>query len=277
MPVEGTDDPAAFLAAAGPLLAADPAGHTFHLSLALDRVRRPVPGRYWWVTRDGDVVGAALQTPRTAMLTLGPMDDDAVVELAASISAEEPHIPEVYGPAAAAARFAGCRSERRHEPAHPVEGQRLCRCTTVVSPDPPADGRARRAEIEDVDLAAGWFERFCTETGLPSQDAHPLVDQAVADRTMWIWDDDGPASMLRVTPPANGVARLGIVYTPPNRRRRGIAATFTAAVTGHVLDAGCDAVVLLTQLSNPTSNGVYRRVGFVPLHEMLRYRFDPAH
>ncbi|MGF7236729.1 MAG: GNAT family N-acetyltransferase [Frankia sp.] len=56
--------------------------------------------------------------------------------------------------------------------------------------------------------------------------------------------------------------RLAPVYTPPAHRRQGYAAAVTAAVSQAALDAGAREVLPFTDLANPTSNGVYRRLGY---------------
>jgi len=72
-----------------------------------------------------------------------------------------------------------------------------------------------------------------------------------------------------------GVSRVGPVYTPPEHRRQGYAAGVTAACTQHALDTDADQVILFTDVSNPTSNGVYRRLGYRPVEEdRLILRFD---
>jgi predicted GNAT family acetyltransferase len=43
----------------------------------------------------------------------------------------------------------------------------------------------------------------------------------------------------------------------------------TAALTQEALDAGAREVVLFTDLANPTSNGVYQRIGYRPVDDYL--------
>ncbi|NEA23957.1 GNAT family N-acetyltransferase, partial [Actinomadura bangladeshensis] len=63
-------------------------------------------------------------------------------------------------------------------------------------------------------------------------------------------------------------------YTPAEHRRRGYGAAVTAAATTGALDAGADDVVLFTDLANPTSNGVYRRIGYRPVQDRVILVFD---
>jgi predicted GNAT family acetyltransferase len=72
-----------------------------------------------------------------------------------------------------------------------------------------------------------------------------------------------------------GVARVAGVYTPPEHRRRGYASACVAALSAHVLATDADTCILFTQLSNPTSNAIYRAIGYEPVLEVTRYGFGP--
>ena len=66
---------------------------------------------------------------------------------------------------------------------------------------------------------------------------------------------------------AFGGIRLGPVYTPPGLRGRGYGAAVTAAVSRQALDLGAYEVVLYTDLTNPTSNALYPRLGYRPVED----------
>ena len=69
-----------------------------------------------------------------------------------------------------------------------------------------------------------------------------------------------------------GAVRIQAVYTPPAYRRRGYASADEGGISGHLVRMG-NRVLLFTDLGNPTSNSVYRRIGFRAVAENLRYRF----
>jgi predicted GNAT family acetyltransferase len=72
---------------------------------------------------------------------------------------------------------------------------------------------------------------------------------------------------------AQGVVRLSGVYTPPEKRKHGYAAACVHALSKHLRDRGYRCI-LYTDLGNPTSNSIYRRIGYKAVAEALRYRFD---
>ncbi|HEY2287918.1 MAG TPA: hypothetical protein VGH88_19425 [Streptosporangiaceae bacterium] len=50
----------------------------------------------------------------------------------------------------------------------------------------------------------------------------------------------------------------------------------TAAVSQAALDAGIREVVLYTDLANPTSNALYKRLGYAPVEDRVVLTFEPA-
>jgi predicted GNAT family acetyltransferase len=63
------------------------------------------------------------------------------------------------------------------------------------------------------------------------------------------------------------------VYTPPERRDRGYASNLTAAASQDQLDNGRQLCFLFTDLANPTSNRIYRQIGYEPVCDVNLYRF----
>jgi predicted GNAT family acetyltransferase len=99
-----------------------------------------------------------------------------------------------------------------------------------------------------------------------------VVDLAVAREQLWVWDDRGPVSMSGASKATAGVARVQRVYTPPELRGRGYATACVEHQSRLLVERGLGCV-LYTQLSNPTSNAIYQRIGYRPIAETLAYRF----
>lgn len=87
---------------------------------------------------------------------------------------------------------------------------------------------------------------------------------------MLLWEDAGtPVSMAGFFRAIGSVSRVGPVYTPPQLRGRGYAAGVTHAVSEAAYAAGASEVLLFTDLANPTSNGIYRRLGYTPVEDRV--------
>ena len=270
--VERTDSPTDALAAAGPHLATDPIRHNLVLTLLQSRAAHPEPGRYW-VVRDGDrPAGLVLQSPLEFAATATPMAAAAIAAAVDAIATAGVRLPGVTGEALTAARFAGQWTERTGTGAWPVQGQRIYEVDEVVAAPAPG-GRDRLATEEDLELVTRWFAAFGDEIGDRRGDLAPLVARRLGAGHLWLWEHDGPAAFAAVSDPVEGVARIGPVYTPPDRRGRGYGSALVGAVSAAVRARGTRCI-LYTDLGNPTANSVYRRLGYRAVAEALRYRFD---
>ncbi|MFE5617588.1 GNAT family N-acetyltransferase [Streptomyces sp. NPDC056524] len=258
-----------FRAEAADYFAADPARATMLLTISEGARRRPhASARYgWWTEPDGGrVTGAFLLTLRDEP-ALGPMPDVAARALA-HVLPEVAEVRTVRGEEETAEAFAGelCRGSGRSWTT--TRRMRLHRLGDLTPPDPAPPGRARRAGVADIPLAVEWMRHYARDIGEDDDvDFTPNIEPRVAEGRLHLWetDDAGPVSMAGVTPVVAGQARISAVFTPTGRRGRGYAAAVTTAVSRTALEEGVEQVLLFTDVANPTSNALYRRLGYRPV------------
>jgi predicted GNAT family acetyltransferase len=122
-----------------------------------------------------------------------------------------------------------------------------------------------------------WFEAFheeaTSDAGMDAPSWPEVVDRRLRAGQLWLWDDEGPVAMAGLSEPVSEVVRVGPVYTPPERRKAGYASALVAAVSSGVRDTG-QRCMLYTDLANPTSNSIYRALGYRAVAEALRYTFE---
>jgi uncharacterized protein len=270
--VRATADPAEVLADAGTYLSSRPTEHNLVLTLLTARVAAPEPGRYWIVGTGLETVGVALQSPLDFPAVITPMPAAAAETLVDAIATTDVELPGVNGPAATAATFAGQWTERRGTAAHPDEGMRLYELGELVAPG-GVSGAARTPVAGERELVVAWAKEMLAEVGGPAGDPEAAIDRRLAIGSVWVWDDGGPRAIASWTDPIERVARIGLVYTPPEHRRRGYAGAVVAAASAELIGRGLRCI-LYTQLANPTSNAIYRRLGYRAIQEALRYRFE---
>jgi predicted GNAT family acetyltransferase len=146
---------------------------------------------------------------------------------------------------------------------------------SIARPPAGVPGLRRRAGPGDAGLLRSWAGAFGDETGTghPGED---LVGPRLAAGRLHVWEDGAAVvSMAAVTAAFGGVSRVQLVYTPPERRGRGYAAALVADLTAAEVAAG-HRCMLYTDLANPTSNGVYRRVGYEWVGESRSLLFVPS-
>jgi len=279
--VHFSDDPAFVLNRAGVFLASQPVLHNLVLSILHARVAQPEPGRYWMATQQDGILGVVLQSPLTFPATLTPMQPPVAAAMADAIADAGFALPGVNGEAAAAAMFAGQWRERSKSAATPFQGNRLYELLQIGE-DPGIEGELRQAGPEDRSLMILWTRAFQQEIGEPGNQTESRTDRAVdraLDRALaagqlWLWDRSGETVSMAVSrEPVYGVVRVSGVYTPREKRNHGYAEACVRALSKHLLDAG-HRCALYTDLANPTSNSIYRRIGYRAVAEVLRYRFE---
>jgi predicted GNAT family acetyltransferase len=117
-----------------------------------------------------------------------------------------------------------------------------------------------------------WTRAFFADVGQEARDLEPLMERRLPAGHFWLWEDGEPVSMAANSEPVEGVVRVQAVYTP-ERRNRGYAMACVGELSGRMREERYRCM-LYSDLGNPTSNSVYRRIGYVTVAEGLRYRFE---
>jgi predicted GNAT family acetyltransferase len=207
------------------------------------------------------------------------MGDPAIVEaLAVRLAADGADLPTAGGPVAVARAFAEQWSKLTGVvPAVQTE-ERIYEASTVIQPR-RVPGSMRPYAGADRSIAIDWLGAFFAEAmpGSPEGRVDRLVDdRAAGNGSLVVWEDAGRVvSLAGHAGETPNVARVGPVYTPPELRGRGYASALTAALTADLL-ARKRFCFLFTDLANPTSNSIYRRIGYRPVTDITLWRFDPA-
>jgi predicted GNAT family acetyltransferase len=270
MPWHLTDSLEDFTAAADQYLRSDPVRNTVPLTV-LEALRQAGPTAFgdaapvfgWHQSVSGATDGAFLQTPPHPLL-LTRLPEGSGRDLMELLADREPRAANVAAEDAAELRHAWTQVTRGR--IEPHMRMRLYRLAQLTPPDPPPSGAARVARASDYDLLVAWASEFHGETGTGGEDADRTVTDKLSNDGMILWEDGGrPVAMASLTRSVAGVCRIASVYTPPEHRRHGYGGGATMAVSQQALAAGAVAVVLFTDLANPTSNALYQRLGFRPV------------
>lgn len=265
------DSASDFLAITEDFLLSQPILHNLILTILHARIDYPEPGRYWAAFEHDRVVGVVIQSPVTFPATLSPMSPAAAVALVNAIAAQGIRLNGINGEAATAAAFAGQWNETSNAPAVPFQANRLYELMHLAEA-PRVPGRFRQASQNDRQLLVDWANAFDAEVGEHPADNQLRVGRWLAAGELWVWEDSRVVSMAVSRGAVAGVARIGGVYTPPGQRRHGYAAACVHALSLLLRQNG-SRCVLYTDLANPTSNSIYRKIGYQAVAEVLRYRF----
>src|SRR5690606_30419452 len=175
----------------------------------------------------------------------------------------------VTGDAATAARFAGHWTEVHGTAATPRMGMRLYRLERLVAP-PGVAGGLRPSNSADREEVLSMVDGFHRDTGDAGVVLPDVLEERIRGGAFALWEVDGEVvAMAARTEPIEGISRVYGVFTPPEHRRRGYAGAAVAALSDRIRADGADAI-LYTDLGNPTSNSVYRRIGYRAVAEIVR-------
>ena len=274
-------DPGQFADAVQPVLARHPA-HSSVLATILDQAvtgnLRQDDALWLLITDAGEPVSAAMHTP-PYNLFLTPIPAAArgtAIRLLADATLDTGHdLPGVTAPAAEAEAFAALWRQRTGRPSRPTLGELLYEISDVPA-EPGVPGAPRFLTEADVPLATNWISAFNLEAvpDRPAVDAEHAVRQRLTRGWYLLWEDGGePVSLAGLSRAAAGTGRVGPVYTPGEHRRNGYGAAVTVAATRLCFEQGARRCVLYADVANPTSNGIYRAIGYRPIGETLMIGF----
>ncbi len=261
-----------FLAAAEPWLLQREAAH--NLILGIVGSLRQSSGGYGHpiylatVEAHGSVAGCAFRTPpfKVGVTELPEGSGDALARDLACVYEE---IPAVLGPPPAARAVGAAWSRLKGVAAREGMAQRIYALDSVTMPSTMPRGFMRPATVEDLGLIMDWLARFMAETALMGAAPDRLAAGLIDAGALALWEDGGPVSMAGFSGSTPNTVRVSYVFTPEERRGSGYASALVAHLSRYLLDTRCRQCVLYTDLGNPTSNGIYQRIGYRPVSDAL--------
>ncbi|MGB8001038.1 MAG: GNAT family N-acetyltransferase [Anaerobacillus sp.] len=224
-----------------------------------------------------DVLLSLIQTPPHNLAIAGRGNtSDEVLRFAAEQIRIETTIPGVLGEKHLVDIFSKefCRLTDQKRKIH--MNQRIYKLNKVQSPK-SVRGNMRKATIEDTHLITEWIQKFTEVLGQPSTKEESLERsmQFIEEKTLALWEVDGKVvSMANETRPTAKGMTINFVYTPPQFEKNGYASACVAELSQSILDRGYSFCSLYTDLSNPTSNSIYMKIGYKPVGDSTVYIFE---
>ncbi len=186
--------------------------------------------------------------------------------------------PGIIGPKPTADAFKTVYEQMTGRPMTIKMNQRIYQATSSTYRE-REDLSLACATKKDIPVLLEWMEAFYLEVG---EDVEPdLIEERLKDKlerkTLYLLrHNDTPVSMVGKERPFKDIITVSYVFTPPSFRRRGYATTSVGMFTKMLLES-YRIVTLYTDLSNPTSNDIYRKIGYVPVTDSIVYRTQSEH
>jgi len=272
------NNPRAFLRRAEDWLAAREAEYSLLLGLArrlsISQDGFDYPLFFATIESDGSLEGCAFRTP-PHKFGLTAVPNEAIPTLAATVRDVYDALPAVLGPEPAVGAFAEAWARENKVDAHPGMRQRIYRLEALNPLQMDVDGCMRVARRSDLPLISGWIQRFMEDVGMPTRRPREMSELLLCQDALVVWEDGGLKAMAGTQYPTKHGIRISYVYTPDEYRNRGFATALVHALSDRELRAGRSFCVLYTDVSNPASNSVYRKIGYEPIAEVRDYAFLP--
>lgn len=287
MHVRRYSDAGEFLEACRPLVLAPEDRHNLILGIIGTLIHRPgfYPDYRLWVVADDDAPRAAALITVPFRLVLAEAADPAALRaLVDAVRSDGVSVPGVVGNRPGVDQFVAMWTEATEDTAEVSMTQGVF-ALQQVSPVPAVAGQPRRAVPADRELLIDWYMAFAAEAlGEEENPIRDRLEQTVDNHldtddaaAAWLWEvDGGPVALSSFGSGTPSGARIGPVYTPPRHRRNGYGTALVAAQSQWLLDHGRRFCFLYTDLANPTSNAIYRRIGYEQVAESAEYVFSAA-
>lgn len=229
------------------------------------------------ILEQGRVVGVAVMTPPRKII-LSKIDTNvqaAVACLVDYLRKIDVRIPGVVGPAVEAQTFSDCWVKSGIDVSAKLSKRMRVFEARTVANLPLSPGEMRFAHINDHPLMARWIVGLSEAIGEPVslESAKSRAEKLIKNQELYIWDNGGPVSIAGVSRPMKNGTAIGLVYTPPEYRGKGYATSCVSLLTRELLSDGYSFCSLYTDLSNPTSNSIYTKIGYVPVGDALELDF----
>lgn len=276
-------DAKAFRDAAIPYLLKDEAAHNVIIGIT-DRLQRGFemteePFLAHVEDENGAVISCAMRTPPHGVQIAHTENDDAIALIVKALIDTYGTIPSVGGRVDNSEQFVNDWQRMTGQAYKEKMRQGIYKLTQLTMPE-NVSGEAKLASENDRDTLVRYFGEFDRGTGLGArtpEQINAFLDLRLgkdAGTRIWLWWDDGePVSMAGLNRLTLNGACISYVYTPEHKRRNGYASAVTAHASKTMLDEGREFCCLYTDMANPTSNKIYKAMGYVHIcdHSFIEF------
>lgn len=139
---------------------------------------------------------------------------------------------------------------------------------------PLVKGKLRLAQMKDVDILVTWVIDFmdAAHETISATEANIIVKRIVSQGILYVWEDKEILSMAGSARGTKHGCVVSYVYTPPKKRGQGYATACVYNLTRELLKTK-EFATLYTDLSNPTSNGIYKKIGYKPIVDSIVFDY----
>ncbi|NOR44937.1 MAG: GNAT family N-acetyltransferase [Candidatus Delongbacteria bacterium] len=226
------------------------------------------------VENDGNIKLVMIMTPPYNLQILGNVSIEVINFTIDYLIRENIEIPGIIGRKELCEKFVGVWTNKTPIIHKVSMNQRIYKLEKVNKVQDSA-GCFKIAEEKDSEILVKWLMEFNKYIGedTDKDKAERQIINLINKKRAYLWVNEIPVTMvLAGRETKNGIIVSG-VYTPEEFRRNGYATSCVAEVSKILLDEGYKFCTLYTDLSNPTSNRIYQKIGYEPIADSIMYNF----
>lgn len=229
------------------------------------------------VEQDGEAIYAFMQTPPNNWI-LAAVDDisNAVIqEVAAYIFYKKAAVPGVLGPVEEVETFKG-EWQLLTNTQSSIHVKQLIYQLDDVTKLPAVEGKLRHGTEDDCSLVKSWLVQFGVEANEPMSNAYAeqLASSFIGKSSLYLWEVNGvPVSMVNQSRKTKNGSTINAVFTPDEFKQNGYATAAVATLSSKLLAKESSFCSLYTDLDNPASNSIYRKIGYNEVGASIVYEF----
>ena len=223
---------------------------------------------YLAAVEDGaDLVGCVVRAPPDPLI-LSRVPAEAMPLVVSDVRHVYETVPTVTGMEDDVEAFAECWRQQNGSAGTARTGWRWYALDRAITPEKMVSGKLRLAQPSDRDLVRHWAAEFTDEIGTPV-DVGAFFERRMETSSLYLWEDGAPRTIVAVSGVTPNTIRLSGVFTDPEFRRKGYATATVAAISRLMLDSGHRICLLFTEITDPSANRLYRRIGYEPIFDKI--------
>lgn len=230
-----------------------------------------------YLEHEGEIQCVVMRTPpyNVILATNNQLTSSLIAELVDYFETNHIAVPGIIGERKSVEKFADAWGQKTGQTPNVHMEQKIFRLDHVEDV-PMSKGEMIKASSDHKELVANWLRCFSEECNEPTlfKQADESAERFVAHQSLRLWMVDGqPVSMVNQSRPTKNGVTVSAVYTPDEHKRNGYASSCVAALSKELLEEGYRFCSLYTDLNNPTSNKIYKRIGYKEIGDSIVIEF----
>jgi predicted GNAT family acetyltransferase len=275
---ENIDD---FLVKTEKLLLEKESFHNLILGLAqgiqLKKIEPQLP-LYYSVEDQGKTIAAALRSNAERPFVVTEMPTSAVDFLIKDLIEKSIELKSVVGEERTATYFKDQWIKIKKLSAKINIHLGIYECSNIIFPkEQKGEIHVATDEFEDVTRSyiTGFLKDCFPNTLNIPDEVSKMLKHYFENKSLYLLKNESGevVSMAANTRSTSFAGTISLVYTPPELRGKGHASLMVALLSEKIMNDGKKFCNLFTDLTNPTSNSIYQKIGYVKIGQNIHFDF----